>query len=121
MMSRILPLPVKQTVKPVLRRLYERAERRRAPSVTILMFHEVHPLGFSPGQFERLLQHLSRNNVFARLDEVGAALQAAKPPMQDTVVLTFDDGLRNNFTYAVPLLERYRAKATFFVVPGAVE
>jgi peptidoglycan/xylan/chitin deacetylase (PgdA/CDA1 family) len=48
-------------------------------------------------------------------------LRAGHPPSRDTVVLTFDDGLRNNLTYAVPLLARYRAPATFFVVPGLIE
>lgn len=121
MISRVLPSTFKQRLKPILRRWYELQERSRPPSLSILMFHEVHPHGFTPQQFEHLLQHLGRHNAFARLDEVVASLRAGHRLTRDTVVLTFDDGLRNNFIYAAPLLARYRAKATFFVVPGLIE
>jgi len=84
------------------------------------MLHEVHPLGFTPRQFENLLVQLGRRYTFARLDEVCAVLRTGREIERDTVVLTFDDGLRNNCTYASPLLARHRAKATFFVVPGLI-
>jgi peptidoglycan/xylan/chitin deacetylase (PgdA/CDA1 family) len=121
MILRMLPPPVKRCVKPVMRRWYEHRERRRPPTVSILMFHEVHPRGFTPGQFEYLLSRLARHNAFARLDEIAAARRSGDSVAHDTVVLTFDDGLRNNCTYAAPILARYRAKATFFVVPGLID
>lgn len=36
------------------------------------------------------------------------------------LALTFDDGLRNNFTAAYPVLREFAAPATFFVCPGLV-
>lgn len=36
------------------------------------------------------------------------------------LALTFDDGLRNNFTVAYPVLREFSAPATFFVCPGLV-
>jgi peptidoglycan-N-acetylglucosamine deacetylase len=37
------------------------------------------------------------------------------------VSLTFDDGLRNQYEVAVPMLNRLGLKATFFIVPGATK
>ncbi|MBR5093890.1 MAG: polysaccharide deacetylase family protein [Oscillospiraceae bacterium] len=37
------------------------------------------------------------------------------------VLLTFDDGYRDNYTELFPLLRRYGVKATIFVVPGYLE
>lgn len=40
---------------------------------------------------------------------------------KDSFFLTFDDGYKNNITKALPILERYRAKAAIFITTGYVE
>src|SRR5262249_26877118 len=55
---------------------------------------------------------------FLTLAEACERLRNGPPLSRHVVVLTFDDGLRSQFTYTSPLLQRYQAKATFFVVPG---
>jgi peptidoglycan/xylan/chitin deacetylase (PgdA/CDA1 family) len=42
----------------------------------------------------------------------------ADPDPRPKLALTFDDGLRNNFTAAYPVLREFGARATFFVCPG---
>ena len=115
----IAPKAIKRWLKRQLRRWYE--ARPSARSIAILMLHEVHPLGFSPREFEALLMALSGRVDFLRLDEVGSLLRDGRSVQRDAVVLTFDDGLRNNLVYAYPLLRRYDAKATMFVVPGLID
>jgi peptidoglycan/xylan/chitin deacetylase (PgdA/CDA1 family) len=40
-------------------------------------------------------------------------------PQKLTVALTFDDGLRNNLTHALPVLEAHQVPATFFITGAA--
>lgn len=37
------------------------------------------------------------------------------------IILTFDDGLKGNYEYAFPILQKYDYKAVFFVTVGAIE
>ena len=87
----------------------------------ILMYHMIgerldggrfNKLRVAPGEFERQLKWLLDNGWrFAFLSEL--ADMAGTPK---TVVLTFDDGYRDNYAAAHPLLVKYGAKATLFLV-----
>ena len=87
----------------------------------ILMYHMVrerlaggrfNKLRVSPDEFERQLKWLADNGwQFAFLSELAEV--AGRPK---TVVLTFDDGYRDNYTTVHPLLSKYGAKATLFLV-----
>ena len=87
----------------------------------ILMYHMIRPrrpgarfnkLRVAPEQFEQQLRFLSGNGWrFAFLSELADLAGTPK-----TVVLTFDDGYRDNYLAAHPLLVKYGAKATLFLV-----
>ncbi len=84
------------------------------------MLHEVGTPEYPAAMFRRQLQFLSR--IFRlvpleRLLESDRAERDSRPKL----ALTFDDGLKNNFTAAYPVLRELRAPATFFVCPGLVE
>lgn len=86
----------------------------------ILMYHMVsqhrsgakfNKLRVPPEQFERQIAYLAENGwTFAHVSELKNALPAK------TVVLTFDDGYRDNLEYAHPILARHKAKATLYLV-----
>ena len=86
----------------------------------ILMYHMVsghrrgakfNKLRVAPAQFERQVAYLAENDwTFAHVSELKNALP------DKTVVLTFDDGYRDNLEYAHPILARYNAKATLYLV-----
>jgi peptidoglycan/xylan/chitin deacetylase (PgdA/CDA1 family) len=90
----------------------------------ILMFHHVRPARADAFQPNRLLEvtpeHLDRTLRlvrdlgfdFATLDEVPERLARGGARF---VVLTFDDGYRDNREYALPILRRHAAPWTMFV------
>ncbi len=77
-------------------------------------------LFISPATFERRLQLLTRRYRIVSLDDVLAQHREGRiRPHQ--VVLTFDDGFYNFLGQAVPLLEKYGAAATVYVVSNDIE
>jgi peptidoglycan/xylan/chitin deacetylase (PgdA/CDA1 family) len=63
------------------------------------------------------LRYLQRHFPVVPLGHVVDALAAGKA-LKNEIVLTFDDGLRNNATVAYPILKALGMPATFFVCPG---
>ncbi|HZH97447.1 MAG TPA: polysaccharide deacetylase family protein [Fimbriimonadaceae bacterium] len=99
-------------------------------AVPVLMYHRVsdlterearsplmRDLTVSPADFEEQVKYLKDQGftfLFAR--QVEEALQHGKPLPKKAVALTFDDGYKDNFSNAFPILKRYGAKATIFIV-----
>lgn len=88
----------------------------------VLMYHMVAPhrpgarfnkLRVPPTEFERQLAWLREQNFqFVRASELFS--ETPLPPR--TVCLTFDDGFQDNLTAAHPLIEKYAACATLYLV-----
>ena len=105
--------------------------RRFGAGVRILFYHRVAGAAGAPdlrgrtpltaSDFEAHLKHLKRHYRVITLEEAATALRSGAVLPENTVVITFDDGYRDNYTVALPLLEKYAAAATLFVVTGAME
>ncbi|RYZ66186.1 MAG: hypothetical protein EOP08_05425, partial [Proteobacteria bacterium] len=81
--------------------------------VPVFHYHVV-----TPQALEADLCHL-RTNGYTTLDgDAFLAHLRGDRPAERAVLLTFDDGPRNFFTVALPLLERFRARAMAFIAPG---
>ena len=65
--------------------------------------------------FDAQLAWLSRRFRFLGLSEIVNALEGQTALPDRGVVLTFDDGLRNVFQRALPILRKHRATATVFL------
>lgn len=68
-------------------------------------------------KFEEHLKIITRYGSPISLQE--AVTKKTLPP--HAVVVTFDDGYKNNFLYAFPLLKKYNVPATIFVTTGFID
>lgn len=62
--------------------------------------------------FEKQIRYIKENyQVVSLADYIGGSYVVDKL----TVAITFDDGYRNNLTEVLPILEKYKVPATFFI------
>lgn len=91
--------------------------------VPVLMYHAVsddcwgiEELFVSPSDMEQQLIYLTENGYTPIwFEDLPYADQYEKP-----VILTFDDGYKDNYEELFPLLQKYQVKATIFVICGNV-
>jgi len=74
----------------------------------------------SRSMFERQLDWLGRHFRLVSLDEIGKRLESGEPFEQPVAAITFDDGYRDVYEHACPVLLRKGIPATFFVVTELV-
>ncbi|MCK9594893.1 MAG: polysaccharide deacetylase family protein [Candidatus Omnitrophica bacterium] len=71
--------------------------------------------------FDRQMEFLKTHkyNVIS-LEEAGDLIKNRKKAPARTLVLTFDDGYKDNYTYAFPILKKYNLPATIFIIVNEV-
>ena len=89
--------------------------------VRIVMYHGVSSSGVPVDRFRRQLAFLRRHFESYWVSDLPRLLSGEIQPSRPPVVLTFDDGLRNNATVAAPMLDAHGLKATFYLVAGMLE
>ena len=91
--------------------------------VPILYYHRVNDviegledLHVKPAEFEKQMQYLKDNGYTTiTFDDIDKTEHIQKP-----VIITFDDGYEDNYTYAYPILKKFGFKATVFLVANFV-
>jgi peptidoglycan/xylan/chitin deacetylase (PgdA/CDA1 family) len=117
---------------PPLHGLTERAGRPFRGLGTCLLYHRVsengdagaawanRSLSVDVHSFDEQMRHVAESCRCLSLSEcLGLLEQGRLPP--SSVVVTFDDGYRDNLELALPVLERHGVPATIFVATGLVE
>jgi peptidoglycan/xylan/chitin deacetylase (PgdA/CDA1 family) len=105
---------------------------RRQPGIAILMYHSVmenpnlvaDSLGgivHSTPVFEKQMQLLARGFHPASLEEASRYVRGEAEFPKRPIVVTFDDGYRDNYEVALPILNRLGIPATFYVTVDCVE
>jgi len=84
--------------------------------IPVFMFHMA-----LPDWFEEQCLHLAENGYNTlSADEFLYVLSVSGRSPKQSVLLTFDDGLKHLWTVAYPLLKKYNLKATCFLIPGCI-
>lgn len=93
---------------------------RRQNCVRIIMYHGITDSSADAfrEQLAFLVRHFKVVSLPTMIERLASDEQAGAA---NEIVLTFDDGLRNNFTVVYPLLREFQAPAAFFVCPGLIE
>jgi peptidoglycan/xylan/chitin deacetylase (PgdA/CDA1 family) len=74
----------------------------------------------SPQAFETQIRYFRENFQILSLDQLLSHLLGDKSLPRRVCVITFDDGYRDNYVYALPILRKYAVPATFFLTTGHI-
>src|SRR6056297_1326460 len=95
-------------------------------ALSILAFHRVNPNKnkvlcdqMHANRFDRLLMVLKKSFMILPLSEALSTLKKKAGP-KNILSLTFDDGYKDNYTVALPILRKHKIRATFFVSYGII-
>jgi peptidoglycan/xylan/chitin deacetylase (PgdA/CDA1 family) len=94
----------------------------------ILMYHSIvtvptpeNRLTVSVKTFQRQMRFLKEHHYnLLPLEELAALIREKKPIPPKSVALTFDDGNKDNYTLAFPILKKYNVPAAFFIIINEV-
>ncbi len=107
---------------------FEVMARFPRPGLIIFGYHRIRPdqagqtnefdddvFGPTQSQFRMHVDWLRKHARIISEDELLNILATRRPPKKRCVMLTFDDGYRDNFKLAYPVLKEYQVPAMFFI------
>lgn len=88
----------------------------------VLLYHKVENknydyfhLSVTLKNFEDQIKYLKNNYNILRVDQFHDYIDGKIKIPRNSLFITFDDGYINNFTNALPILEKYRIQAMFYI------
>ncbi len=105
---------------------------RAGGSLVVLMYHRVLPkespardteqpgMYVSPETLDLHITELKKRFELVQLDEWLQRVERKAPLPKLACALTFDDGWRDNYEFALPVLKKHGAPATIFLVSGYI-
>lgn len=105
---------------------WPRLRRFTGSKFAILCYHRVGTEGvplFSrlrPDAFERQMRYVRKHYRVVPLGQLCRELEEAVP-VKPTVAITFDDGYRDLYSYAFPVLRKYEIPATIYLIGKSMQ
>ena len=96
-------------------------------SVPVLMYHSIayekdNPVRLPAKKLEEQFKYLKDNGYYTiTLTDLYGYLIKDIPIPEKSIVLTFDDGYKDNYTNMFPILKKYNFKATIFVITDCID
>ncbi|MCM8765646.1 MAG: polysaccharide deacetylase family protein [Candidatus Omnitrophica bacterium] len=92
-------------------------------SIPVLLYHSIsyndNLLSVKPENFKKQMAYLNKHNFkVITLEELVEGMKERNKFPRKTVAITFDDGYKDNFTYAYPVLKEYAFPAIIFLITG---
>ena len=128
--------PVKQALKwgytLAAARFGAHRRHQKQPRLWVLMYHRVLPKGdpryaleepgmlVTPETFSQHLEWVKEQFEVVDLADWVTKAQQGEPLPNKACAITFDDGWRDNYEFALPLLEQHRVPATLFAVADKI-
>ncbi|MCP3684258.1 MAG: polysaccharide deacetylase family protein [bacterium] len=95
--------------------------------VVIVMYHRICPeqnyclpLVLNTKIFEQQINYFCRNFKVIPLGEIAQLIHQKRSLPKKAIAITFDDGYRDNYLYAYPILKEYGIPATIFLTAGYI-
>ena len=112
----------KEDIQGIFLRAYpdfvlQEIDKMETNDIPVFTFHNVEPY-----KFERQLKYLAKNNYKTlNADTFESVLSNRIKPIENAVVLTFDDGSSSLWTTAYPLLKKYGFIGISFLIPFVIQ
>ena len=72
--------------------------------------------------FEKCIRYITSNYTVKTVEECLAAKGSLRHEKgKPLACITFDDGFKDNITYALPILEKYKCPASFYMITGCID
>jgi peptidoglycan/xylan/chitin deacetylase (PgdA/CDA1 family) len=71
--------------------------------------------------FDKQMRYISRNFNIISIERLVAAICEGQDIPANTIAVTFDDGWRDNYTHAFPILKKYKIPAMIFLATDLIK
>jgi peptidoglycan/xylan/chitin deacetylase (PgdA/CDA1 family) len=118
---------IKSGLRPIFHRFLRRKDMILHSGCAVLLYHRVtnlvtdpQLLSVSPEHFDVHMSYLKANYRVLTVEEFSEILLGKHRFPDKSVLVTFDDGYADNYLEALPILEKHRIQALFYVATGTI-